>query len=200
MSNDPHSIGDILDRLGDLAEERDAVRISDVVESMGTRSYGPFLLVPALLEITPIGGIPGVPTFFAIIIAIFAVQIVFGRKHLWLPGFLGRQSVSSQKVTDAADKLRGFARTMDRLFHGRMVWLTRGIAPRLAALVILVLCATVPPLELVPFASTAPMAVIAAFGLALLVGDGLLMAIAFASSLAALGLAGSFWSGGESAG
>ncbi len=200
MSNDPHSIGDILDRLRDLAEERDAVRISDVVESMGTRSYGPFLLVPALLEITPIGGIPGVPTFFAIIIAIFAVQIVFGRKHLWLPGFIGRQSVSSQKVTDAADKLRGFAKTMDRLFHGRMVWLTRGIAPRLTALVILVLCATVPPLELVPFASTAPMAVIAAFGLALLVGDGLLMALAFAGSFAALGVAGSFWSGGGESG
>jgi hypothetical protein len=42
-----------------------------------------------------------------------------------------------------------------------------------------------PPLELLPFASTAPMAAIATFGLALLVRDGVLMLVATCLSVAA---------------
>lgn len=48
----------------------------------------------------------------------------------------------------------------------------------MAAGLCILLALTVPPLELLPFATTAPMAAIAAFGLALLVRDGLLMVIA----------------------
>ena len=53
---------------------------------------------------------------------------------------------------------------------------------------ILLLCCLVPPLELVPFASSAPMLAIAAFGLALMVRDGLLMLAAFTLSLGAVGV------------
>jgi hypothetical protein len=50
------------------------------------------------------------------------------------------------------------------------------------------LCLTVPPLEFIPFASTAPMAAIAAFGLAMTLRDGLLMALGFVLSLVAVGV------------
>src|SRR5690606_36946996 len=53
---------------------------------------------------------------------------------------------------------------------------------RIAAAICILLALTVPPLELVPFATTAPMGAIAAFGLALFVRDGLLMIIAAALS------------------
>ena len=62
--------------------------------------------------------------------------------------------------------------------------------PRIAAVMVMALCLTVPPLELVPFGSTAPMLAIAAFGLALLVRDGLLMIAALAFSLSAVVFAG----------
>ncbi len=52
----------------------------------------------------------------------------------------------------------------------------------------LLLCLTVPPLELFPFASTAPMAAIALFGLAMTLRDGLVMALAFLASGAAIGV------------
>ena len=58
---------------------------------------------------------------------------------------------------------------------------------KVAAVMILLLCLTVPPLEFLPFASSAPMLAIAAFGLALTVRDGLLMLIATALSVAAIG-------------
>lgn len=59
---------------------------------------------------------------------------------------------------------------------------------KLAAACCIILALTVPPLELLPFATTVPMVAIAAFGLALLVRDGLLMIIAMLLAAAALAL------------
>ena len=56
-----------------------------------------------------------------------------------------------------------------------------------AALAVIVLCVTVPPLEFLPFASTAPMLAIAAIGLALIVRDGLVMLFALILAVAAFG-------------
>lgn len=191
---------DILDRLRQLASDEDNVSIGDAVEAMGTRSFGPFIMLPALIEMSPLGAIPGVPTFLALVIAITAAQLMLGRDHLWLPGFIRNRSASGKRVADAVDKLDGIARWLDRWFHGRMKRFASGIYPRIAAGCVILLTLTVPPLELVPFASTAPMFAIAAFGLALLVRDGLLMLIAGALTVAALAggivLAGSGSEGG----
>ncbi|QIG79350.1 exopolysaccharide biosynthesis protein [Stakelama tenebrarum] len=188
MNTDPHSVGDVLDELERLTEDADTVSIGDFLAGLGRRGYGPVLLVPALLEITPVGGIPGVPTFLAAIIITFAVQILIGHDHLWLPGFIERRRLSSGKLCEATAKLRGTARFLDRWFHGRLPALTRPPIPRIAAAIVILLACTVPPLELLPFASTAPMAAIAAFGLALLVRDGFLMAIAGILAMVALGV------------
>ena len=181
-----HSVLEILDRLRMAADEHDKVSVGDVLDAIGDRSYGPALLIPALIEITPVGGIPGVPTFLALIIAITAVQMAFDRDHLWLPDFVQRRSVKGEKLHKAADKLDGVARKLDRWFHGRVPRFVKQPWPRVAAVIIIVLCLTVAPLEFLPFASTAPMLAIAAFGLALLVRDGLLMLIALGLSIASL--------------
>ncbi len=95
MASDPHSIGDILDALDELADKQDRVSLGDVIEAFGNRSYGPFLLLPALVDISPVGSIPGLPTVLACVILLTAVQMVLGRKHLWLPGFLRNRSVKA---------------------------------------------------------------------------------------------------------
>lgn len=195
MQDDPHSVGDILDSLASLGAARDQVAVDDIVQRFGQRGHGPMLLVPALIEISPIGAIPGLPSFLALIIAITAMQMLLGRRHLRLPGFLARRHVAGAKLAGAARKLGGVGRFLDRHFHGRLRWLTGAPWRRAAAAVILALCCTVPPLELLPFASTAPMAAIAAFGLALLVRDGALMLAALALSLGAAGLGVSLFLG-----
>lgn len=192
MADEPHSVGDVLDKLRDLAEDGD-VQIGQMTEAFGSRSHGPFLLVPALIEMSPIGGIPVVPTVLAAMIALFAVQIIIGREHLWLPGFLARRKLKAAKVRKASEKLRGVARFMDRHFHGRLPALTKGPFPRVAGAIIVLLCMTVPPLELLPFASTAPMLAIAAFGLAMMVRDGLLMLAAFLLSGLAVAVGLGLW-------
>lgn len=98
--------------------------------------------------------------------------------------------MSSGKLERATYKLQPVARLADHWFHGRLPALTSGPIVRVAAACAILLSLSVPPLELLPFARTAPMAAIAAFGLALLARDGLLMVIAFvlAGVTAAVGI------------
>lgn len=186
MAEANHAVEDILDRLHEIAEDKNAVSVGDTVAALGDRGWGPFLFVPALVEISPVGGIPGVPSLLAAIIAIFAAQIAVGRDHMWLPDILKHRHVPGDRMRKAAEKMRPVGAWLDRWFHGRIKWMTNDRMTRVAALVVLVLCLSVPPLELFPFASTGPMAAIACFGLALMLRDGLLMALGFALSAAAV--------------
>ena len=141
-----------------------------------------------MLEISPIGGIPGVPTVLALVVVLFAVQILVGRTHMWLPGFLRNRELPAGKLDEVIEKARPLAARFDRWFHGRLRPLTGRTAGRVAAALCVLLACTVPPLEIVPFASTAPMGAIGLFGIALLVHDGLVMLAGFALSAVAIGV------------
>ena len=181
----PDGVNDILDDLEDAAED-DRVSVGDITEAFGNRGAAPFLIVPAILEISPIGGIPGVPTVLAVIAALFAVQIAWGRKSPKIPGILARREVDADRLRTSVDRMRPLADRLDGWFHGRLERFTTDRMQRAAMWIVIALCAMVPPLELLPFASTLPMAAILLFGLALLFHDGLVMVLAFAVSVAAI--------------
>lgn len=185
--HEPESVGDVIGELDDLAARGKHVRVDDVLDDFGRRSFGPIIMILALLELSPLGAVPGIPTTLAAIIALVALQLLFGRTHIWLPQFILNRAIESKKLHRAVGKLRGVARWLDDHSRGRLDALTKGIWIKIAAIAILVLCATVPPLEMLPFASSGPMIAIAAIGLALVVRDGLVMLLALALAVAALG-------------
>lgn len=184
---EPRSVEDVIGELDELAAASDKVCIGDVLDDFGARSFGPVITIFALIEITPIGAIPGLPTAIASIIALIALQLLFGKDHIWMPQFLQSRSVESKKLHKAVGKLRGLAHWLDQHSKDRLDKFTKGIWLKIAAIAIVMLCMTVPPLEVVPFASSGPMLAIAAIGLALIVRDGLVMLFALALALAALG-------------
>lgn len=186
MDDNSNAVEDILDEVDASARQRDEVSLDDIVGALDHRGFAPFLVVLPLLELSPFGGIPGVPTLLAALIALFGVQIALGREELWLPGLLRRRKVSAGSLLQASQTMRPVARWLDRWFHGRLRWMTRKSVLRLAGAVVVLLCLTVPPLELVPFASSAPMAAVALIGVAMLFHDGAVMLVALAVSAAAL--------------
>ena len=185
--HEPKSVEDVIGELDELAAHNDKVCIGDVLDDFGGRSFGPFIMLPALIEITPVGGIPGVPTFLAVIIALVAVQMLFGKDHIWMPQFIQRRAVGAKKLHRSVKKLRGIAHWLDGHSKDRLRKLTEGIRLKVAALAVIILCVTVPPLEFLPFASSGPMLAIAAIGLALIVHDGLVMLFALLLAVAAIG-------------
>lgn len=184
---EPEGVEDIIGELDDLASKQKEVCIGDVLDDFGARSFGPVIMIFALLELTPVGAIPGFPTALAAIIALIALQMLFGKDHIWIPQFIQQRSVDSKKLHKGVTKLRGVAHWLDGHSKDRLSALTKGVWLKVAALAITVLCITVPPLEFLPFASSGPMLAIAAIGLALIVRDGLVMLFALALAVAALG-------------
>ena len=184
---DPEGVEDVIGELDELAAENDEVCIGEVLDDFGASSFGPVIMIFALMEITPIGAIPGVPTALASIIVLIALQLLFGKDHIWMPQFIQNRSVESTKLHKAVGKLRGVAHWLDEHSRDRLSALTEGVWLKVAALAIIILCITVPPLEVLPFASSGPMLAIAAIGLALIVRDGLVMLFALALAIAALG-------------
>tara|TARA_B100000929_G_scaffold214749_1_gene171620 strand:- start:4015 stop:4644 length:630 start_codon:yes stop_codon:yes gene_type:complete len=173
--HEPSSVTEVLSELDELASHGEKVCVADVLDDFGERSFGPFIMLPALLELSPIGGIPGLPTALALFIALIAVQLLIGRDHVWMPQFVQKRAVGSRKLHKAVGKLRGVGKFLDRHSEGRLEILTEGIAIKLVAILIIALCCTVPPLEFLPFASSFPMLAIAVLGLALTVRDGALV-------------------------
>lgn len=182
-ANGTGALGDVVEKLETLGRDNDRVSVHDIREAVGERSFGPFLLIPALIEISPVGGIPGLPTVLAVVIALFAVQILVGRRHLWLPDFIERRSFKGETFAKAMSKMKPVGRWADRVIRPRLEWLAEPPSLQIAAAIGILMAATVPFLEIVPFASTLPMGAVALLGLGLLARDGIVLLLAAAFSL-----------------
>ncbi|MGA0569855.1 exopolysaccharide biosynthesis protein [Variovorax sp. VNK109] len=163
-----------------LAHSEPRVSIGDIMESFGNRSFGPAIALPAMFELTPIGSIPGMPTLLAACIVFFAAQMAMGRTHMWVPQFLARRSLPSGKLKRAVQRLRPVALKADDLFNKRLSALTRPPFSRIVAFAVIALALAVPPLEIIPFATSIPMSVIVLTGLSLMLRDGVLLLVAIA--------------------
>ncbi len=186
------SIGEVVDGVEEIADREDEVSIDDLLDEFGDRSFAPLMLILALIGITPVGAIPAVPTILALCIALVAAQMMLGREHVWLPGFITKRGVKSDRLTKDKGALDKIARIMDAIAKGRLKGLASGPARRVVAGLIVVLCLALPVLELVPFAAAAPFLAIAMLSVAMLVRDGLVMLIGGAVAVAALGY-GVYW-------
>ena len=176
----------VLDALLQLGQTKEKVTVADVQEEIGQRSFGPFLFVPAVLEISPLGGVPGVPTLLGLIVAITAAQMLFGRRHFWLPGFISRRSIKGERIEPAVQKMRPVMRLVDKGLRPRLQHITQEPWSRVVAGICLLCALTVPPLELVPFASTAPFVAIALIGLGLTGRDGLFVWVGVITAIVSL--------------
>ena len=177
---------EILDELERHGRD-DEVSVGTIRHEIGDKSFGALIVLPAVLEISPLGGIPGVPTFLATFILLIAAQVAWGRSHLWLPDVIENRSVGGDKLCKAVGFLRRPARWIDRTFHDRLTRFTTPHFDKVVAVVCIVLALTVPPLEVLPFATTLPMAAIALLGLALLFDDGLMVLIGLLLAALAVG-------------
>ncbi|QFT75959.1 exopolysaccharide biosynthesis protein [Erythrobacter sp. THAF29] len=199
-TREPQSVGDVVEGIAELAGRDSRVTIGDVLERFGNRSFAPVMMVFALVELTPAGGIPGVPTFLAVCISLIAVQMLFGRDHIWVPEWIKRRSAPSKRLRQATGKLETVAERVDSVAHSRLEQFASGIGLKIAAAIIIALCLTIPPFEVVPFASTGPMLAIDVICLAIMVRDGLAMLIAWALAAAALIGLGIYYFASDTAG
>jgi len=117
-----HSLEDLVCQLdaicGEIGEGR--VTVAKVMKTLGHKSFGPLLLVPGLIGVSPIGAIPFLPGVMALIVLLVSGQILIGMDHAWLPGFLLRRSISARKLSAACRAVQPYARFVDRFVWPRL--------------------------------------------------------------------------------
>ncbi|MCA0041971.1 exopolysaccharide biosynthesis protein [Celeribacter litoreus] len=187
--NEPRSVNDIL-RAIEAAQDDQVGRVSvdAIFDEIGHASFAPAVLVPALILVSPISGIPGFPTFGAIIIFLFAFQAVLGTDHLWLPEFIRRRHLPSEKVQKALDWLEKPANWIDERTETRLSFLAKRPWHRLTYLLMVLIAITIPALELLPLVTSAACTAISLMALGLMVRDGLLVLLGYLSIGAFAGL------------
>tara|TARA_B100000678_G_scaffold288313_1_gene296533 strand:+ start:11827 stop:12429 length:603 start_codon:yes stop_codon:yes gene_type:complete len=183
---DEQPLEHVMEKAADEAEGKE-VSVGDMMELYGTRSFGPiFVILGLLVVVPPIGAIPGLPAVVGLVILLFSVQMLFGKSHIWLPGFIRDLSIDGDKVKKAEDKAEPTLKSIDKLITERLSFLTSGPAEYVAAVLVSFMALVLIPLELVPFAVAAPGAAITMVGVALLAKDGALMLIAYTLSAVAI--------------
>lgn len=183
------SLGQMLDRIGEAAQEDDRISLGKILEMAGHRSFGPILLIAGLTALAPvIGDIPGMPTIIGVLVFLVSVQLLFGRKHFWLPRRLLELSVAREKLVKGLEWSRTPARFIDRLLRPRLQIFARGTAAYLIAFACILIAAAMPVMEVVPFSANLAGIAVTAFGLSLIARDGLLALFALVSMIVTIGL------------
>ncbi|APZ52690.1 exopolysaccharide biosynthesis protein [Salipiger abyssi] len=168
----PRPVGEIVDRL-QLAVDRDRVPLRALLEVFGESSFLPALMVPALLVVSPLSGIPLFSTICGLSIAFISAQMLFSRNHLWLPDILLRQQMDGATAQTALGKLRYVSDWIDAHSKRRFRMLTSAPFRKWLQLLCFLCGAVMPFLELVPFSSSLLGGAVLLMATALLARDGL---------------------------
>lgn len=160
----------IVSRLHSAAGGAERVALGDLVDAMGPSSMAAVLLVPALLLVSPLSGVPGASIIGGLVIALISAQILLRRPKVWLPGFIRARTLPGRTLRRALVWLRKPARRFDGLAPARPgggahEWWTPALA-----LVCLCLGMAMPMLELIPFSSSIVASLIAALAMTMLTG------------------------------
>lgn len=177
-------MSEIVERIVEAGEGQE-VRIGEILAHVGPRSYGPMLLAPSLMVVSPLSAIPGFSSLIAVCIMLVAGQMLIGRSSPWLPGFVVNRGIGRHRLRTIGKWFGKAGERVDRVVGPRLEFLTMGPFARLIAAICMLMAATVPFLELLPTASSVIGVVVALYALALSTHDGLLTIAALVTTAAA---------------
>ncbi|MGJ4926111.1 exopolysaccharide biosynthesis protein [Bradyrhizobium sp. HKCCYLS2038] len=164
VRSDEPSVGELFDRL----------------ESEGLGLTLLLLTIPALLPLPgPFGMV------FGTLVALVALQILFGAERLWLPEPLRRRPVPQRllrKVIRAGLDWAGYAER--GLREDRLVWLTGRTARMLLALPLLLMAVTI--ILPIPLGNVMPALALIAASIGFMAGDGLAVLLSMLIAMAAV--------------
>jgi hypothetical protein len=171
------------------ATDNEKTSVGDIIDSFGSQSLGPMLILFGLLALfPPIGAVPGVPIILGAVLALYSVQFIVAVDRVWLPDRLRRISFERQKLEKAEEKMGPWLKRIDRLFKERMSFATGKVMARMVGVAALLHAMLMIPLEFIS-AVALPGAALVFFGVALTARDGLMMLIGWtitAGAVAAL--------------
>jgi hypothetical protein len=168
-------LGETLQELLNANDER-GLSISEITCAVGEKGFGLLLIVLSLPSALPMPA-PGYSTPFGIVMALIALQMIRGRKVIWLPQGLGTIQIKTKLAKTMLGTASKFLSKIERYIRPRQKWI-RGRTGQvsLAFVVLNMACLMMLP---IPLTNTFPAMVIFMIGVGLSEEDGLLAIGAF---------------------
>jgi hypothetical protein len=166
------TLAHLLDGLDHAATDK-VVSVRDVLNEFGDRAITPFILLVALILVSPLSGIPGAPSVGALIIILLSIQALSGRRKLWLPEFILQQEIAAHRLRRVVGWMRRPSAFLDRHSRARLQFLTIGPMRWITLTVCVVVPSAWPLLELLPLTTSVGAITIAFFAFGLFTRDGL---------------------------
>lgn len=172
------SLKDILSAIESACSE-ESVSVDEIFDEIGRNSFAPALLVPALLLVSPLSGIPGFPTVGSVVILLFAVQAILGVEHVWLPSIIRKRELPCRRVSKAVGWLAKPAHWIDARTERRLSIFARHPWQNVAYGAMILLALIMPFLEVLPMVTSVACFAISLLALGIMVKDGLLVVFGY---------------------
>lgn len=158
----------------------DGITIADLARDMAGMAFGICVLIFALPNVVPIP-LPGLSTLTALPILYFSVQLLMGRRVLWLPTRIANHQLKGDNVKRMIEYIVPFLVRFERFFRPRLHALAAKRMRRVTGGVItfLALLIALP----IPFGNWVPALAIIILCLALIEHDGVLMLVGWAMAV-----------------
>lgn len=178
---DSHDKGSLTTLVEKAVEQTNGrkIKLGDMVDNVGSRGFGPLLIVPGIFVLLPTGAIPGVPAAMGAIIAFCSVQIMIGRERPWLPESLRNIAMTRRKAEAVLEEKKGIIRKIDNIMNRRLELLTRRPVQRMTGVITLLLSLAMIVIGFIRFAPDMMVLPILLFGLGFLAHDGLFVLLGF---------------------
>jgi hypothetical protein len=182
--SEPENLEQLLDKLSGTGRKGGDVRVGHLLDAAGRRGFGPVVLLVGVILVTPLSGIPGMPTLMGLMVLLTLGQILFGRTRFWLPAWITQRKVPRESLLRAFEWLRPWARKIDRRIRPRLTWMFKGPGLYATVLMCMVIGAAMPATEVVPFSASIAGLALSVYGLAMVSRDGIVAILAWCLSIA----------------
>jgi len=150
------------------------VSLEEVLTRAGERAYGILLLLLSIACFIPVLP-PGTSGVVGALMILVALQLLLGRRQLWLPARWRRKRLAPATVQAIQTKGVALLQRIERFSYPRGQWLVRnGLVLRLVALLLIVLSLVLS--SPMPFMNTLPAPPVALIAVGLMNRDGYLLA------------------------
>ena len=164
--------------------------LGELAGRLEDRGFGPILMMLGALVALPTGAIPGMPALVGLVLVLFSVQILIGRRVPWMPRRLAEVSVSRRLLESSLARARPAAKRLGRIARPRLIFLaTNKLAQRAIALAVLATALIMIPIGFIPFLPLALGVNVVFFGIGMTTHDGRAILLGYAAFALAAGAA-----------
>ncbi|QMT61470.1 exopolysaccharide biosynthesis protein [Legionella sp. PC997] len=177
MSTKTTHSSDILLEIANHKDLKGELTYQEILQILGERAFGIVLLFFALPSALPFSTVPGVSVVFSVPIALFACQMVFARKTLWLPQIIAKRTIHQKTISKVIYATVPYLTKIEYFLKPRWEFMTSRCMEIING--ILIFCLAIFLMLPIPLSNFIFAALLIIFSLGLIERDGVLLVLGY---------------------